>query len=238
MKEESNCIFHIAAGAIFCCAPSGSPSKEQFQGVFREAPQAEHHLCFDRDRAGQLFAVNFALTKSRNHFTTVITDNGILKVSDMKDSYEFRMDDFNFDAIAKELGIEEAAPYPSEWQPYVDSIVHKDDVLSGEAILLVGEAGKAYDRYESLSEECYSSSQSGLVCKEELDELRKQLHEAKQKYLAEMKKIFPVWPTVERKIIYEPCAPRYKDWNDQLRDIPKQEESAEIKEERPGGLKR
>ena len=46
----------------------------------------------------------------------------------MKDSYEFRMDDFNFDAIAKELGIEEAAPYPSEWQPYVDSIVHKDDV--------------------------------------------------------------------------------------------------------------
>ena len=89
---------------------SGSPSKEQFQGVFREAPQAEHHLCFDRDRAGQLFAVNFALTKSRNNFTTVITDDGILKVSDMKNNYEFRMDDFNFDAIAKELGIEEAWP--------------------------------------------------------------------------------------------------------------------------------
>lgn len=217
---------------------SGSPSKEQFQGVFREAPQAEHHLCFDRDRAGQLFAVNFALTKSRNNFTTVITDDGILKVSDMKNNYEFRMDDFNFDAIAKELGIEEAVPYPSEWQPYVDSIVHKDDVLSGEAVLLVGEAGKAYGRYESLCEEYYSSSHSGLVCKEDLNELGEQLREAKQQYLAEMKKVFPIWPTVERRIIYEPCDPRYKDWNDQLRDIPKQEESAEIKEERQGGLKR
>lgn len=217
---------------------SGTPSKEQFQGVFREAPWAEHHLCFDRDRAGQVFAVNFALAKSRNDFTTVITDDGILKVSDSKKHYEFRMDDFDFNAIAKELGIEEAAPYPPELQGYVDTIRYKDDVHSGNPHYLVGAVGDAYGKYESVCEEYYSSRQSGLVCKEELEELREQMHEARQNYFAEMKKVFPVWPTVERKIIYEPCDPSYKDWNDQLRNIPRQEKSSEIKEERQGGLRR
>lgn len=40
----------------------GSPSQQQFKGMMAETPTATHHLCFDRDRSGQVFAINFALT--------------------------------------------------------------------------------------------------------------------------------------------------------------------------------
>ena len=40
----------------------GSPSQQQFKGMIAETSTATHHLCFDRDRAGQVFAINFALT--------------------------------------------------------------------------------------------------------------------------------------------------------------------------------
>ena len=66
--------------------------------------------------------------------------------------------------------------------------------------------------------------------------------DAQQNFFAEMKKVFSVWPPMERKVIYEPCDPRYKDWNDQVRDIPKEqevkEETEEESERRSGGRRR
>ena len=43
----------------------GNPTVMQFRGVIKEAPQACHHLCFDNDMAGRLFAENF-LTELRH----------------------------------------------------------------------------------------------------------------------------------------------------------------------------
>lgn len=232
-KDINNAVF---------VSTSGSPSQEQFKGMLNATPNAVHHLCFDRDRAVQMFCINFALTQYGKDFNTMVTDDGRLVVNTSDKKHEYPMADFDFEAIAKDLNLHDSAPYPMAFAEYVDSIVHPDDMMSGDMYLLEGEAGRAYGKYESLCEEYYSSKQSGLVCKEELEDLRKQVGYAQQSFFAEMKKVFPVWPPMERKVIYEPCDPRYKDWNDQVRDIPKEqevkEETEEESERRNGGRRR
>lgn len=47
--------------AVFV-STGGSPSRQQFRGMFEATPKASHHLCFDRDRAGKIYAITFALT--------------------------------------------------------------------------------------------------------------------------------------------------------------------------------
>ena len=38
----------------------GNPTENQFCGLVSVTPQAKHHLCFDNDNAGRIFALNFA----------------------------------------------------------------------------------------------------------------------------------------------------------------------------------
>ena len=210
---------------------SGSPSKEQFNQMLKAAPQATHHLCFDRDRSGQVFAVNFALTQQGKFFTTTLGDNGLLKVSTQGKTHNFNMDNFDFDAIIEKLGINNPRPsYPSEWQDYVDSLHDKNKIYSGNPDFMVGDAYKAYCKYESLCEQYYDESHSGLVAPDDLAVTKAKLIEATEQYEAEMKKVFPVPPTVEREIVYEPCDSRYKDWNDQLLDKPI---TAKVEQESP-----
>jgi hypothetical protein len=45
-------------GVVFV-STGGNPSERQFSGMLKAAPQAEHHLCFDRDLAGQSFVEIF-----------------------------------------------------------------------------------------------------------------------------------------------------------------------------------
>lgn len=156
--------------AVFV-STSGSPSQEQFRGMIAATPQAEHHLCFDRDRTGQVFAINFALTKDRRTFTTALNEGGVLKVTDREGLHEFDMDKFDFRQIAEELKITDAVRYPKEFEDYMSTLFNPDDVFSGDADLLPGEVGKAYAAYETANEEYLSSKQSGLVCPEEVEEL-------------------------------------------------------------------
>ena len=38
-----------------------------------QTPDANHHLCFDRDQAGQLYAVNFALQMNGRVINSLMT---------------------------------------------------------------------------------------------------------------------------------------------------------------------
>ena len=51
----------------------GAPSQQQFKAMIKATPRAYHHLCFDQDRAGQIFAINFALTQAGKTFTSNVT---------------------------------------------------------------------------------------------------------------------------------------------------------------------
>lgn len=58
--------------AVFV-STGGTPSVRQFAGMLEQTPDANHHLCFDRDRAGQLYAVNFALQMNGRVFNSHTT---------------------------------------------------------------------------------------------------------------------------------------------------------------------
>lgn len=48
--------------------------------MIKATPRAYHHLCFDQDRAGQIFAINFALTQAGKTFTSNVTKDDKLLV--------------------------------------------------------------------------------------------------------------------------------------------------------------
>lgn len=222
MEELGNAVF-VSTG--------GSPSQQQFKGLLKETPNACHHLCFDRDRAGQVFAVNFALTSAGRLYTSHITKDGNLVVLDSTEKYqrhEIALDPFDFDRITAELGIDTGQPrYPQELAGYVDSLTDPRDIFSGDTILLTGNVGRLYGRYESMAEEYYSESHSGLVCREDLDETKEKVTKAYKEYRKAMLETFAGY--TERKgppaIRYEQPADGYKDWNDQL--LGKKMETAE-----------
>ena len=87
----------------------GSPSKHQFKSMIAETPNATHHLCFDRDRAGQMFAINFALEKDSRIFTSYLSmDKSSLIVNDLSKDfkrYELPLEPFNFNDICDKLKI-------------------------------------------------------------------------------------------------------------------------------------
>ena len=41
----------------FFISTGGAPSQQQFKGTIKVTPHASHHLCFDHDRAGQVYAI-------------------------------------------------------------------------------------------------------------------------------------------------------------------------------------
>lgn len=239
MDELGNAVF-VSTG--------GSPSQQQFKGMLKETPNARHHLCFDRDRAGQVFAVNFALTGAGRIYSSHITKDGNLVVLDSTEKYqrhEVALEPFDFGRITAELGIDTDKPrYPQELAEYVDSLTDPKDIFSGDTMCLSGDVGKLYGKYESMAEEYYSESHSGLVCKEDLAETKEKLTKAYKEYREAMQKTFAGY--MEGKgcpaIRYEQPENGYKDWNDQLLD--KKMETAEEKrdensqEEQRNGFRR
>ena len=91
----------------------GSPSQQQFKGMIAETPTATHHLCFDRDRAGQVFAINFALTHAGREFSSYLSKAGNLIVQDCSEGYqrhEIAMEPFDFKKVTVSLGINALKP--------------------------------------------------------------------------------------------------------------------------------
>ncbi|MBC5641852.1 toprim domain-containing protein [Parabacteroides sp. BX2] len=197
----------------------GNPSIHQFKGMIAETPEANHHLCFDRDRAGQMFAINFALTKAGKTFNTHVTPKGKLIVVDTTDKYqqhELNPELFEFNRLLKILGAD-AQTQRSEMTEYMESLRNKEDIFSGDEYLLPPDLLKAYGRYEVACEEFHSAKYSGLVCKEDLEDIGDELKTSYEAYKAAMKNAASQYESAGRTI-YQPCEKEYKDWNDQLLD--------------------
>lgn len=198
----------------------GNPSIHQFKGMIAETSKANHHLCFDRDRAGQLFAINFALTKAGKTFNTHLTPKGKLIVVDTTDKYhrhELNPELFEFDRLVKILGAD-TRTQGNEMAEYMESLRNDEDIYSGDEYLLPSDLFDTYGKYEVASEEFHSAKYSGLVCQEDLKDIYSDLKSAHDKYHNDLKEAVSRYETMEKhgRIIYEPCDREYKDWNDQL----------------------
>ena len=101
-KDELNDAVFLSTG--------GTPGEKQFAGIIDILPNANHHLCFDRDRAGLLYAVNFALQREGRVFSNYLTDKGNLVIRDLTEGYERKSiptDGMDFKEICRSVDIDE-----------------------------------------------------------------------------------------------------------------------------------
>lgn len=98
---------HQLDKAIFL-STGGTPGERQFGGMLALTPEAHHHLCFDRDRAGLMYAINFALQRDGRKFSNYLTPQGEIIVRDMTDGYgciSVPTDGYDFNGICESIGI-------------------------------------------------------------------------------------------------------------------------------------
>lgn len=98
---------HRLDKAIFI-STGGTPGERQFEGMIALTPEAHHHLCFDRDRAGLMYAINFALQRDGRKFSNYLTPQGEIIVRDMTDGYghiSVPTDGYDFKGICESIGI-------------------------------------------------------------------------------------------------------------------------------------
>ena len=164
----------------------GNPTENQFRGLVGVTPQAKHHLCFDNDNAGRIFALNFIYQPSM------------------------------------------------AWRDYVYSINNSLDVKSGDFSLLPKETRDLYAKAESLEIEYYSSKSSGLVCKEDLENIKAEAILAIKEFNDAISEALPF----RCSVAIEQTPSGYKDWNDALFQGNTKEMESEETIERTGGMKR
>lgn len=115
------------------------------------------------------------------------------------------------------------APTP-EWREYVASMTDPQKRTSGETDYLPPSISSIYSKAENAEIEYYSSRSSGLVCKEELEELRKEALDAKNEYSQKLEEALPM----REHIVFEIPPDGYKDWNDALLATAKVTEKEEV----------
>ena len=164
----------------------GNPTENQFRGLVSITPQAKHHLCFDNDNAGRIFALNFIYQPSML------------------------------------------------WRDYVYSLKEPLDVKSGDFSLLPKETRELYAKAESLEIEYYSSKSSGLVCKEDLENIKAEAILAIKEFNDAIREALPF----RCSVAIEQTPSGYKDWNDALLQGNTKEMESEETIERIGGMKR
>jgi len=215
----------------------GSPSMQQFRGLLELTGKASHHLCFDQDLAGRLYAINFAIARSQKEYSTHIAtvsdeDMGIAKVGQLivenrKDNGErftLNMDPFDFGRICSVLDINKP-----DMKDYLASLKDKSAVKSGDFDLLPSDSysGKLYSEMESLSEALLS----GEIFYGIPPEQQKVIRESFDKEYKELSNVFTnalikdarAYRSPGGSTVYQPCPPAYKDYNDQLQNITKED---------------
>jgi hypothetical protein len=111
----------------------GSPSNRQFSSMIEATPEATHHLCFDRDRAGEMFALNFALQKDGRVFTSYLSmDKSKLIVNSMSKDfkrYELPLEPFDFHELCDKLHIDKTnidyRPCDERYKDWNDQLMDK-----------------------------------------------------------------------------------------------------------------
>ena len=120
------------------------------------------------------------------------------------------------------------------WKDYVYSIKDSLDVKSGDFSLLPKETRDLYAKAESLEIEYYSSKSSGLVCKEDLENIKAEAILAIKEFNDAISEALPF----RCSVAIEQTPSGYKDWNDALLLGNTKEMESEETIERTGGLKR
>ena len=214
----------------------GNPSNKQFSSLIGQIPQAAHHLCFDRDKVGETYCVNFALLKAGRVFTSHLSKSkSKLLITDLTNQvkrYEPSMEPFDFYAIGKALDIEE---WEHPLETYMQSLTKIENAFSGDYELLPKDLYRLYGKYESAVEEYCSAKCSGLVCSEDLEDLRNEAERTGKTFSDGLKVAIADYKANGRtgRMIYEPCHERYKDWNDELMQKPFVQDMEQEKEQQP-----
>ncbi|MCS2613154.1 toprim domain-containing protein [Bacteroides fragilis] len=185
--------------AVFI-STGGAPSQQQFKGMIKATPDAAHHICFDRDRAGQVYAIHFALTHAGKSFSTCLSKDDKLIVQDYSNGnkhHEIGLEPFDFKKITATLGIDGARPNTADSLP--------DDMEIGDGYLQEMSMVRM-DEYEM-------ARADGSASEEELEAMRNNLAAIDKAINA-----FGSSPKNAGCVLYESAAEDYKDWNDQLLD--------------------
>ena len=183
--------------AVFI-STGGAPSQQQFKGAIKATPHASHHLCFDHDRAGQVYAIHFALTHAGWNFSTCLSQTGRLIVQNNSEDYsqyEIELEPFNFEKITAILGINDAKQNLKNGE--------RDDMGIGDGYLQEMRM-VCMDEYDMARDE-------GSASEEELEKMRSNLEAIEKAIDASIS-----GPEATGCILYESAAEGYKDWNDQL----------------------
>ena len=197
----------------------GNPSIQQFKGMMQQTSDTNHHLCFDRDMAGRMFAVNFLLAKCDSDYKINLKEKEYPVVVTPNTTYYFPFNEnFDLNEIAKSLSLE-TSMHSHPMSEYMMSL-RNDSIHSGDEDLLPKDLDHLFGTYQSAAEEYESARCSGLVCPEDLrDYYGKDLKTAYAEYSLALKSAVDDYQkTTASKVIYEPCETEYKDWNDQLQD--------------------
>lgn len=173
----------------------GNPTERQFKGMLAATGRAVHHLCFDNDPAGRTFTQNFR------------------SVADGKSPLQAMQENFS---EGGSQGRQESRHHlvPSGYRDYLNSLLVRDNVFSGEEEQLPEEARKLYSIYESKSEEYYSAWRGGLKDPDALEQLKQETAEASRAYKQTL--MDALGSGKELLVIRELPEGGHKDWNEQL----------------------
>lgn len=197
----------------------GSPSLQQLTGVLRNTATADHHVCFDNDKAGHVFAIDLLLARAGRTFQTALLDNGQLQVIDQSEEkgkkYTFNLEPFEFDRIAHVLG----AGNP-EMSEYVKSLHDVQDYKSGDYELLPSHslASSYYGKIFALEEQRNNGELFYGIPPEERHDVIQRYKMVMNDLWARFKKILQEDVEAYKKgkgsISIEIPPNSYKDWND------------------------
>ncbi|MDL2304555.1 hypothetical protein LJC72_04355, partial [Bacteroides sp. OttesenSCG-928-D19] len=87
----------------------------------------------------------------------------------------------------RELTYKDSQSKQNSMKEYMESLRNQDDIFSGDEYLLPSDLLKIYGRYEIACEEYHSARSSGLVCKEDLEDIGYELKTAYKEYRTAMK---------------------------------------------------
>ncbi len=104
----------------------GSPGEKQFSGVLELCPNAEHHLCFDRDLPGKIYACNFVMQRAGRRFSSYsMPGSSTIVFVDKTEGqvrHEFEKDTFSFSTFCERMGVHDkrnvyhpAAQWYKDW---------------------------------------------------------------------------------------------------------------------------
>lgn len=208
--------------AVFV-STGGSPSMQQFKGMLEHTDKASHHLCFDNDMAGRMYAINFAVARSGKDFSTHIAtvadeDAGIAKagqlvVTDKAENgqrFVLNMEPFDYGRLSSILDI--AKP---DMKDFLDSLKDKNDLKSGNYALLPADS--------------FSGRLFREMAEQGIDPTEKS--EKGKQFVPTLFRDLQAYHSPGGSTVYEPCDQRFKDYNDQLLNHPMQEQKPQDKKQ-------